>query len=142
MGGVGASAAAEETQAANVTPAHLNPPHLNPPTSIQLPDYSFAFEGSGSADVRPQADGTTRLSHGHQAGCTGAVQACMGNGLQRCTTAAPLTCCLPVLSPAFTQEGFGCYYHCDSTRQLNERYGDVQHRIQVRDRCGGPLPAC
>jgi hypothetical protein len=25
----------------------------------------------------------------------------------------------------------GVFYHCDTTRRLNDRYGDMQHRIQV-----------
>lgn len=29
------------------------------------------------------------------------------------------------------QEGLGVYYHCARTRELNERFGDVQHRIQA-----------
>jgi hypothetical protein len=42
---------------------------------------------------------------------------------------------LPVLCPAL-QDVRGIYYHCDRTRQLNERFGDMQNRIQV------PAQAC
>ena len=35
------------------------------------------------------------------------------------------------------------YYHCARTRELNERFGDVQHRIQARGRaCAGWCAQC
>ncbi len=42
------------------------------------------------------------------------------------------TCCLVILS----QDYRGVYYNCDLCAQLNERYGDLQHRIQAGCRAG------
>lgn len=42
------------------------------------------------------------------------------------------TCCLVILS----QDYRGVYYNCDLCARLNERYGDLQHRIQAGCRAG------
>ena len=91
-----------------------------------LPDYALAFEGRGSPEARalpwqqrrPPA-ALSLLSH------TPSTDPAAHPGPPVC----PQLLVYPAPPPP--QEPLGFYYRCDATRQLDARYGDLQHRIQA-----------